>query len=416
MAQQDMYGMFSNVTPEQAQAAYLNQFMVPQATLAQLNPYQQVAALVGQGAAQAGAGLGRLFGGKTSMEMEQAQMQSIMKQATEAVPDENNPDRLLVASNLASKAGLQDLSMALRDRYSRELELQGKMEQRGALVEEKKAKTALAQREEANRQQLGKFIESRIQGLPEGAGYALAGDSKVVAELLKTPKEDIKTETVTANGRVLLINKTTGQTIADLGTAKGGVGSEIAAGLAPLVGAIAGARAKEAGKAEGKEVGEAVATIQGKQDAVISLKNALDLLGNSKTGYNIYAGTWGPGKTLVSKATEGLAFDRNKAINSEQFLAEVSTTVIPMLKEFGGNDSNEELKFLQRVVGGDQSLEPESLERIIKSAKAKIERGIQRIQAQQEATQEGKPLPTGPSPMKATKRYNRATGKLEEVK
>lgn len=162
MAQQDMYGMFSNVTPEQAQAAYLNQFMVPQNTLAQLNPYQQVAALVGQGAAQAGAGLGRLFGGKTSLEIEQAQMKDIMSQ----VADVQDPaERLSKAAALFRQRGMEDKAMALEDRS---LGLKSKQQdiEMGALgLAEAKSKVASAEREQKRLDNM----QTALQGLGQNA-------------------------------------------------------------------------------------------------------------------------------------------------------------------------------------------------------------------------------------------------------
>jgi hypothetical protein len=195
------------------------------------------------------------------------------------------------------------------------------------------------------------------------------------------------------------------------------IGDQIAAGLSPLVGALAEKQAEAAGSKGGALVGEAAATIQGKEDALISLKNASKLLKDEKGNYQIYSGFYGPGITTAVKATGGFAGNRQKVVQTERFLNEVKTTVIPLLAEFGGNDSNEELRFLQGIVGGDQTLEPESIDAILKSAQAKIDRGIKRTQAQQKAVLEGQPLPTGPSAQpKPTKRYNPATGRVEVIK
>jgi hypothetical protein len=195
------------------------------------------------------------------------------------------------------------------------------------------------------------------------------------------------------------------------------IGDQIAAGLSPLVGAIAEGQAQKAGETGGAAVGKDSAAIQGKEDALIALTNASKLLKNDKGNYAIYSGFYGPTVTAAVKATGGFLGDRQKVVQTEKFLNEVRTTVIPLLAEFGGNDSNEELRFLQGIVGGDQTLEPEAIEAILKSAQSKIQRGIKRTQEQQKAVVEGRPLPTGVAGQtRATKRFNPQTGQIETIK
>jgi hypothetical protein len=83
--------------------------------------------------------------------------------------------------------------------------------------------------------------------------------------------------------------------------------------------------------------------------------------------------------------------------NTEQYRALIGEVVIPRLQEFGGNDSVEELRYLRQVVGGEITLEKKALERILQQAEQKIQRGIKRVQEQQTAVEQGKPLPTGVS-------------------
>jgi hypothetical protein len=61
----------------------------------------------------------------------------------------------------------------------------------------------------------------------------------------------------------------------------------------------------------------------------------------------------------------GNSWRSKKVENTEVFMANIGEIVIPRLQQFGGNDSNEELKYLQKVVAGDQRLEPESMQRIL---------------------------------------------------
>lgn len=165
----------------------------------------------------------------------------------------------------------------------------------------------------------------------------------------------------------------------------------------------------------GKLVGRDVATIENKYTALDSVADALAMV---DAGIN--AGFYGPTKQFVTKATGGTIGSQVKVENTERFLSYVGNVVIPRLQEFGGNDSVEELKYLRQVMAGEITLEPNSIKRILQDADRKIKRGIERTQRQVESAQKGKPAPldAGPSRAapKATKRYNRQTGKFEEIK
>lgn len=142
---------------------------------------------------------------------------------------------------------------------------------------------------------------------------------------------------------------------------------------------------EQASKEEAKKLGEQLGAIQGKQQSVESLKAALGIL---KQG--IYSGSYGEFQSELAKKTLGAVGDIKRVENTEVFINEVNSNVIPLLQEFGGNDSNEELKFLQRLVGGDITLQPKSIERILNSAITKINRGIERTAAQGRLVREGK--------------------------
>jgi hypothetical protein len=147
---------------------------------------------------------------------------------------------------------------------------------------------------------------------------------------------------------------------------------------------FAQAMTKKSAEEEGKELGKALSTITGKQQAIDSIDEAMKYL---KKG--IYSGKYGELQKEITKGTLGVIGDEKRVVNTETFLAEISNTVIPMLKEFGGNDSNEELRFLQRVVGGDISLQEKSIENILTSAKKKINKGIEKLRVQSQALKKG---------------------------
>jgi hypothetical protein len=167
-----------------------------------------------------------------------------------------------------------------------------------------------------------------------------------------------------------------------------------------------GAAAKEAGKV----IGGNIANIESQFSLKTGIGDALKLIDKG-----IYAGAYGPEKGFVAKYT-GIG-DPKKVQNTEVFMANIGEIVIPRLQQFGGNDSNEELKYLQKVVAGDQRLEPESMKRILASAEKKIRNNIARLQKQASSGElplQPMDVPT-PSTPRATKRYNPQTQKVESI-
>jgi len=358
--------------------------------------------MIVQNAANAGSLLGNaLFGGKTSAMAEQSVLNEAIKESEVATdPDE----RLSLFANALRKRGLEGYAQKV------DAQLQGRIKTRTD-----------AQSAQQQQMALTKLVMNKT-GLSQEEAAALAKDPATVRQLLQEAQAKVSTF-----GQQLLdagfkqgtpeYQAKMNQFINNELAPKKSIGDQIASGLSPLVGALAEGQVKKAGETGGAAVGKDTAGIQGKEDALIALTNASKLLKNDKNQYAIYSGFYGPAVTAAVKATGGFAGDRQKVVQTEKFLNEVRTTVIPLLAEFGGNDSNEELKFLQGIVGGDQTLEPESIDAILKSAQAKIKRGIKRTQEQQKAVVEGRPLPTGVAGQpKPTKRYNQATGRVEVIK
>lgn len=174
-------------------------------------------------------------------------------------------------------------------------------------------------------------------------------------------------------------------------TTGGGIGSEIAAGLSPLVGAMVSGQAKKAGETIGSEFGKNVVSIEGKYTAKNAVDDALDVL---KKG--IYAGGYGPLQEATAKYTKGVIGSPERLANTEEFRSYIGNVVIPRLQEFGGNDSVEELKYLRSVMAGETTMEPKAIRNILNKASKNIERGIQRIERQNKEIQQGKPVSTGP--------------------
>ena len=170
-----------------------------------------------------------------------------------------------------------------------------------------------------------------------------------------------------------------------------------------------------ASKAAGKIVGENVANVENQFSLQTAYKDALSLLNKG-----IYSGAFGPEQTAATKYSLGLLGNQKKLENTEVFMANIGEIVIPRLVQFGGNDSNEELKYLQNVVAGNQRLEPESMKRILTSAEKKVQNNIKRLNLQTQAAKGGSELPITPvtnaPAITPTKRYNMQTRQLEVIK
>ena len=399
--------------PEQA-VQYLRDAQAQQ--FAQMPVQQQLAANVGKFAGRVGQGLMRAAGVQDPMLAQASQMRELATQFdTSTAEGMMQYARALQRVNpaLAQQAALQARKLAVEEAtVGTEKARQSKL---GAETEDIGRRATAAEQAAKSR---AMALRKRFPEMSEEEAAGLSEDPKIVADLLKVPKEQAKkTKTVTAGGRVLLIDEATGETVKDLGPAGKSLEEALGGGLSAVAGVLGGAIAKKqaeaTGAAGGKAVGEATAQIQGKEDALTAVGSALDLL---KSG--IYAGGYGPMQAAIAKYTP--LGSKGRLQNTEQFISTIGEVVIPRLQEFGGNDSVEELKYLRSVVGGEITYEEKPLRRILESAQRKIKRGIERVQQQQKAVQEGKPLPTEvvtpTAAPKATKRFNPQTGTIEPIR
>jgi hypothetical protein len=146
-----------------------------------------------------------------------------------------------------------------------------------------------------------------------------------------------------------------------------------------------------ASKAASKILGENVINVENQFSLQTAYKDAISLLNKG-----IYAGAFGPEQAAATKYSLGSIGNKKKLENTEVFLANIGEIVIPRLVQFGGNDSNEELKYLKDVVAGNQRLEPESMKRILANAEKKVQNNIERLRLQTQAAKGGTELPITP--------------------
>jgi len=353
-------GLFAD--PTQIQQAQQQAALQRGIDLAQLDPFQRASAQLYQGGYMAGGAIGGALGGQDP----QLQMATARKQILQGV-DQTNPESLAQAAQALNQAGDVQGARALAQ-ASQELAL-------------KQSQVVRNLRERPAKESELATLQAERDALVQQFG---ANDPRV-------KQYDARLAKITSGG---------------------GIGSELAAGLAPLVGAMAGAAAKKAGEAGGTEVGKQTANVQGKYSALGSIKDAVDMLDKG-----IYSGGYGPMQEAAAKYAGGI-LRKDRLANTQEFRAYIGDVVIPRLQEFGGNDSVEELNYLRSVMAGDTSMEGTAIKNILQKADRKIRSGIDRLEKQQKALTTGQPLPVGdtnPTP-KATKRFNQQTGQLEVVK
>jgi hypothetical protein len=325
---------------------------------------------------------GGLLGAQDPEMAKAAALQGILKQADTTTAEGYNA----LARTLAQQGFGQQASQAAQQALG---------------MREKEAVISKNLRERAATDPFQKLLEKGVYTTDSLKKYQTSGD----VDDLDFKTSDAKTQVVdTADGQ-LLINSSTGAIIANVGkkAVKPSIGSDIAAGLSPIMGAIAKGQATKSAEAGGTAVGKDVAAIQGKYTALNSVDDALNVV---KKG--IYAGGYGPLEEGLAKYSKGVLADKQRLVNTEEFRAYIGDVVIPRLTEFGGNDSVEELKYLKSVMAGETTMESKSIERILTKAKTKIEAGIKRTQKQQEAIGTGQQLPTGPVTGRAQQRTTRS--------
>jgi len=345
---------------------------------AKLDPFQRATAGIYAGANRLGGAIGGMLGAQDPELQKATALQGILQQA-----DTNSPEGLAALAQTLSRQGFGQQAMQAMDR-AQSLRLTG------AKISAEEALAQQRGREKAAADPFQKLLEKGVYKPSSLAKYQQSGD----VQDLDFKDSDAKTQVVdTADGQ-LLINSNTGAIIANIGKkpTKPGIGSEIAAGLSPVLGAIAKGQAQKSGEAAGTDVGKQTAAIEGKYTALNSVQDALDVV---KKG--IYAGGYGPLQEGLAKYSGGVLADKQRLVNTEEFRSYIGDVVIPRLTEFGGNDSVEELKYLRSVMAGETTMESKAIERILGKAQVKIQRGITRIQDQQKAIAKGEQLPTGPS-------------------
>jgi hypothetical protein len=430
----DIVASLFGLTPEMYGEQKRTSSLAEGIRLAQLDPAARGAAMTYAGA----RGLGDAIGGALGVQDPQLQLISTRNAIAKQI-DQTNPESILKGAQMLAQAGDQQGAMALAQ-YARQA--QSEM----ALIQQR---TAAATRE--RQQAVPKEIvianeKARITDqidqlrMQEPTPENTRASRILTTQLAELEKLDDKSKRTVVVGNAL-VDATTGveiykgpdtqkysefaKTLIDAGLKPGtepfqkrmleyatkkvegagkGTGNVTIGGINVDTG--------EAAKKAGAIIGTNVANIENQFSLQTAYTDAINLLDQG-----IYGGAIGPERQFIAKYT-GIGSPQ-KVQNTEVFMANIGEIVIPRLVQFGGNDSNEELKYLQNVVAGNQRLEPESMKRILKSAEKKVQNNIKRLALQTQAAEGGTKLPISPvvAPTQTpTKRLNPQTGKIENIK
>jgi hypothetical protein len=417
MAENIVAGLFG-LTPEMYGERQRTSALQEGITLAQLDPASRGAAMTYAGA----RGLGGAIAGALGVEDPQLKLITARQQIIGQL-DQSDPTSLLNGAKTLAQMGDQQGAMALAQ-YARQAQSEMALVQQRQSASQASLASASRERQQAvnpNIQianEIGTLETSLldIENAPDSPDRTRAKNllnSRLTA--LKNLTAKPEKEKISAFGQELVdagltpgtepyIKRMNEYLNSKIEGGKKGSGNVTIGGINVDTGAAA--------KAAGKIVGENVANIEQQFSLQTAYKDALGLLDKG-----IYGGAFGPEKQFVAKYA-GVG-SPEKVVNTEVFMANIGEIVIPRLQQFGGNDSNEELKYLQSVVAGNQRLEPESMKRTLISAEKKVQNNIKRLALQTQSAKGGTELPispiTQPTPT-PTKRYNLQTRQLETVK
>lgn len=129
---------------------------------------------------------------------------------------------------------------------------------------------------------------------------------------------------------------------------------------------------KTFGRKQAEVLSEQLANRQSGIDGINAATKGLTLLQQG-----IYTGAFAEYKKAGAKGLAALGLnDGEKAARTEEFVSYIGDIVIPSLKAFGGNDTVEEMRYLQKVSAGDITMEPQALQRVLTSIEAKFRRKL----------------------------------------
>jgi len=385
-----LFGLTPEMYGEQQRRSALNEGIA----LAQLDPAARGAALTYGGA----RGLGAAIGGAMGIEDPQLKMISVRQQIMSQL-DQSDPESIIKGAQMLAQAGDQQGAMALAQ-YARQAQSDAAQTQQRLAAARASDASASRERQQAVNPniQIANEIGTLETSLLDIENAPDSPDRTRAKNLLNSRLNALKNLTAKPEKEKI---SAFGQELVDAGLTPGSepyikrmneyLNSKIEGGKKGsgnvTIGGITvdtGVASKEASKI----IGQNVANIETQFSLKTAFDDAIKLVNQG-----IYGGAYGPEKQFLAKFT-GIGSPQ-KVENTEVFMANIGEIVIPRLQQFGGNDSNEELKYLQRVVAGELRMEPKAMLRVLESAERKTRNNIERLQ-KQASGKPGEALPTTP--------------------
>jgi hypothetical protein len=350
--------------------------------LAQLDPAARGAALTYAGA----RGLGTAIGGAMGVEDPQLRLVSARNTIAQQI-DQSNPESILQGAQMLAQAGDQQGAMALAQ-YARQAQSEMAQTQQRKAAAFASIAQATREKVQASPKEVQLAKEVALLSGPEGSPeYNTAYAASLTGQISKDQKEKLSAF---------------GQTLVDAGLTPGTepfqkrmleYANEKLKGAAKGTGNVTIGGINVDTGAASKKAGEIIGTNVANIEQQFSLKTAFDDA-IKLVNQGIYAGAYGPERQFAAKFA-GIGSPQ-KVENTEVFMSNIGEIVIPRLQQFGGNDSNEELKYLQKVVAGELRMEPKAMLRVLESAEKKTRNNIERLQKQVSTSGKGEPLPVTP--------------------
>lgn len=148
---------------------------------------------------------------------------------------------------------------------------------------------------------------------------------------------------------------------------------------------------KAFGRKEGARLSNDLELRPAKIESVKATEDGLRLLDEG-----IHTGLFADMRKNLDKGYGAIAGkEPEKAARTEQFISHIGNLVTAGLKLFGGSDTVEEMKYLQKIMAGDITMEPTALRNVLKSLNKKFSNRIAETDRAVEAIRgRGKTLPT----------------------
>jgi hypothetical protein len=333
------YSMFGAMLPQQAQEEDMRSRMVNPNTFAQLNPLQQIVALGGNAGAMAGASLGNMMGGRTAKEAEGAMIKEVFDKASQM--SEDPAEQYAFASKEFRRLGMNDRALALEDRA-------------GGLAEKRDTRKAgVAAVESRTRALLSKDPNMN----PEVA-QSLAQDPAAWREAMK-----LDTQVVETSEGQILINKNTGDPIANIGR----VPDRRSITNVNVSGTAENEYAKKVGAETATQDVTLINSVKNAPQSIKKLEETLDLIDKGQLNTGIASGL----QDTIARARSKFLADKAAKVNvaDSQYLDSLlGSDVFAQIQALGigarGLDTPAEREFLLSVVTGTRALDKETLRRM----------------------------------------------------